>query len=438
MKSEISRRHFLRNGSLLLGAGSLPLQGCGRFFGVPASEKLTVAFIGVGLQGRNNMEDFCQTGYINVKTLCDVDDSQIAAAQKLLSNHQSKSAGIEKDYRMILDDPEIDAVVISSPDHWHPLQTIHSVQAGKDVYVEKPLSHNVEEAKKMVEYAEKTGRIVQMGTQQHSGEHYHEAVKLIREGEIGDVGTVRSWVTHLRDPLPPKPDCEPPEGVDFDLWLGPAPSRPFNPSKFHYNWRWFWDTGSGELGNWGVHQIDIACWALELRDPIAVYSTGGNRVEDMCETPDYQTAVYEYPDLTLIWEHRVWSNKSFGEGRSGVLFYGTKASMEVTRDGWRIFPNDNDASGASSGESEMRLAHFMDFVRCVKSRETPNSSVETAYFPTLLCHLGNIAYRTKQRLEWGTEAGAFIDNEEGNALLSRPMREPWKYEYEKTVEMRKV
>ncbi|MCA9412704.1 MAG: Gfo/Idh/MocA family oxidoreductase, partial [Candidatus Omnitrophica bacterium] len=314
------------------------------------------------------------------------------------------------------------------------LQTIHSVQAGKDVYVEKPLSHDVDEARKMVDYGRETGRIIQMGTQQHSGEHYREAVELIREGGLGEIGMVRTWVTHDRPILPPKPDSDPPKGVDFDMWLGPAPNRPFNPNRFHYNWRWFWDTGSGELGNWGVHQIDIACWALALRDPIAVYSHGGLRIEDARETPDYQTAVYEYPDLTLIWEHRVWSSKSFADNRSGVLFYGTKASMALTRDGWQVFPNNEEDSGPSAGETEMRKAHFMDFVECVKSRETPNSSVETAYFPTLLCHLGNIAYRTKKRLEWDPETATFPGEEEANALLSREMRAPWKYEYEKTPE----
>ncbi len=437
MNSETSRRAFLKKGTLLLGASSLP-QGCGRLFGVPASEKLTVAFIGTGLQGRNNMEDFCQTGYAQVKTVCDVDDGQIAAGQRMLKNFQSKEAGVEKDYRKVLEDPDIDAVIVSSPDHWHALQTVHAVQAGKDVYVEKPLSHNVEEARKMVEYGKKTGRIVQMGTQQHSGEHYRDAVQLIREGELGDIGTVRAWVTHLRDPLPPKPDSNPPEGVDFDMWLGPAPNRPFNPNKFHYHWRWFWDTGSGELGNWGVHHLDIACWALELRDPQAVYSHGGFAVKDARETPDYQTAVYEYPDLTLTWEHRVWSRKSFGDSRSGILFYGTNASMELTRDGWRVFPNEKDAKGPSAGDSEMRRAHFMDFVDCVKSRETPNSSVETAYYPTLLCHMGNIAYRTKKRLEWDAGAGKFVGDEEANAMLSRPMRSPWKYDLETPRVMQEV
>jgi hypothetical protein len=245
-------------------------------------------------------------------------------------------------------------------------------------------------------------------------------------------------VTHLREPLAMQPDSSPPEGVDFDLWLGPSPERAFNPNRFHYNWRWFWDTGSGELGNWGVHQIDIACWALELREPVAVYSTGGNRMEDVCETPDYQTAVYEYPDLTLIWEHRVWSRQSFAESRSGVFFYGTEASMSLTREGWQVYPNDKDASGPSGSETEMRQAHFLDFVDCVKSRKAPNSSVETAFYPTLLCHMGNIAYRTKKRLEWDKDTGTFVGDDVANTFLSRPMRAPWDYHYEKPVVMQKV
>ena len=434
MTAECSRRDFLRSAPLLLGACShLPLLGCGRLFGVPANEKLTVAFIGVGPQGRNNMEDFSQTGYIHVKTICDVDDSQIAAAQDMLRDLQSKKAKVEKDYGKVLDDSDIDAVVISTPDHWHALQMIHSVQAGKDVYVEKPLSHDVEETRKMVEYAKKSRRIVQMGTQQHSGQHYRDAVQYIREGGLGDVGTVRTWVTHDRPALSPKPDTDPPKGVDYDMWLGPAPKRPFNPNRFHYNWRWFWDTGSGELGNWGVHQLDIACWALELMDPIAVYSHGGHAIQDARETPDYQTAIYEYPDLTLIWEHRVWSRKSFAESRSGVLFYGTKASMSLTRDGWTVYPNEKNARGPSEGRSEMRKAHFMDFVECVKSRETPNSSVEKAFYPTVLCHLGNIAYRTKKRLEWDSSTETFVGADDANALLSRPMRPPWKYDRESPI-----
>jgi len=423
-----SRRNFLKSSITFVGGIALLAPGwlgCSKKK-APASERLQIGMIGTGGQGRSNAEYFMDTGLVDILAVCDVDDAQISKAVERISERQGQAPSTEKDYRTILDDPAIDAVVISTPDHWHAIPTIEACQAGKDVYVEKPLSHTVAEGRAMIQAAREHKRVVQMGAQQRSGQHYRTVLEYVRSGKIGKVAFARGWVTHVRDSVPAQPDGDPPAGVDYDRWLGPAPDRPFNPNRFHYNWRWFWDYGTGELGNWGVHHLDILIAGLDPPPPTAVYSHGGNfGYEDGSETPDTQIVVYEYPDLTIEWEHRIWSDKSFSENRSGAIFYGTEATLEVTRDGWKLFPNDEDEKDLSAGDSEMREAHILNFIDCVKSRENPVGDVEEGNRATVLCHIGNIAYRLKRRLEWNGESETFIGDEEADRYLTKEYREPF-------------
>jgi len=422
----LTRRRFLKQSTGVALGTSLGISlfaGCKR---APASERIRIGLIGVGGQGQSNAEFLIKTGLADIVTICDVDDSQAGKASRLVEDLQGEKANTEKDFRRVLEDPDIEAVVISTPDHWHAIPTILACQAGKDVYVEKPLSHTIEEGRAMIEAARRHKRVVQMGSQQRSGKHYQEAIEMVRSGKLGAIRFARGWITHVRPPVVAKDDCEAPAGVDYDMWLGPAPERAFNPNRFHYEWRWFWDYGTGELGNWGVHHLDILVWGLNLGQPQAVYTHGGNFAHrDAKETPDTQLVVYEYPDLTLEWEHRTWSRLSFSDNRSGAVFSGTEGSLIVTRDGYEVFPNEKDAKGPRGKGSEMHGAHILNFLECVKSRETPISDVEEGNKAAVLCHLGNIAYRLGRRLHWNGSERRFEGDDEANAMLTKQYRGPW-------------
>ena len=423
----LTRRGFLGQSAAAAigtGLGFAILSGCTRK--APPSERIAVGLIGCGGQGRSNAKYFLRSGMADIITVCDVDDTQIGKASQQIEEVQGKKPVAIKDFRRILDDSEIDAVVVSTPDHWHALPTILACEAGKDVYVEKPLSHTFQEGTAMIEAARQNNRVVQMGTQQRSGPHYKEAIEYVRSGKLGKIAFARGWVSHVRPGIPVKEDCDPPKGVDYDMWLGPAPVRPFNPNRFHYDWRWFWDYGTGELGNWGVHHFDILVWGLDLGQPEAVYTHGGNFAhKDASETPDTQLVVYEYPDLTIEWEHRVWSRHSFAENRSGAVFNGTEGTLVVTRDGWNVYPNGKDAKGPSGRGSEMHGPHVSNFIECVKNREKPISDVVEGNKATVLCHLGNIAYRLDRKLHWNPETERFVGDEEADTYLTKGYRDPW-------------
>ncbi len=302
------------------------------------------------------------------------------------------------------------------PDHWHALLTVLACQAGKDVYVEKPASHNMVEGRRMVEAARKYKRIVQLGTQWRSTPHVGDAVARVRGGEIGKVGMARAWIHQARKNIGHGQPGSVPAGIDYAMWQGPAPDRPFYPNRFHYNWHWFWHWGTGELGNNGVHGVDIARWGLGADAPITVSSGGGKYVfDDDQEVPDTQTVTWEFPGACLAWEHRMWSKHPTEKSGFGVAFYGDKGTMIIDDHGWRIEEgNGLEAKRTAEGQAE----HVKNFLECVKSREKPNAEIEIGHLSTRLCHLGNIAYRTGKKLAFDAATESFHDAA-ADALLSR-------------------
>lgn len=290
----------------------------------------------------------------------------------------------------------------------------------------------------MVEAARRHGRIVQMGTQWRSGPHYQEAIEFVQSGKLGKIRQVRAWayldwVGGIGNP----PDSNPPAGVDYDFWLGPAPLRPFNPNRFHFNFRWFWDYAGGLMTDWGVHLINLALWAMGPEPPRAVTSTGGKYVcEDNAETPDTQVAVYEFPGYTLIWEHQMLGGVGIGGRPHGLAFSGSEATLVVDQRGWEVIPEPKKKNlsikrvvDPQDREADGRRAHVGNFLECVRSRRRPVTDVETGHYVSTVAALGNIALRSRSRIEWEGAAERVRGNAEAQALVTRVYRKPWSLPY---------
>ncbi len=376
------------------------------------------------------MRQFLDLG-VSFKAVCDPDESRRLEAQQLAG----KQAQAIRDFRQLLDDKNIEAVIVATPDHWHALPTVLACDAGKDVYVEKPLAYSVAEGRAMVNAARRTSRIVQIGTQQRSGEHYRRAVQMVRQGALGQVSRARIWnvwnTTLDRQggrwgSIGNPPDSNPPPGVDYDLWLGPAPKRPFNPNRFHWNYVYFWDYAGGMMTGWGVHHTDVVHWALGQDAPLSVSAAGGKYVlTDARETPDTLDAFLEYPGFTLqaSFYH---ANARLIEGRDyGVALYGTQATMVLTREGFEIWPEHNPGEVIRSSGSAQDGPFQQEFLDCIRSRRRPAADVETGHKSTIPVLLANIAYRVGRKLKWDSKKEEFIDDKEASQYLSREYRQPW-------------
>jgi predicted dehydrogenase len=346
------------------------------------------------------------------------------------------------DMRKAFEDKEIDAVSMATPNHWHSLGTIWACQAGKDVYCEKPASHNPWEGSKMVEAARKYNRMVQIGSQSRSIPHKMEAMRLLNEGAIGKVYLAKGLCFKRRKSIGKKPDGPTPPGLDWDLFLGPAPMRAFNENRFKYNWHWFWDTGNGDIGNQGVHEMDVCRWGLGLTDPHhaglkTVVSTGGKfAYDDDQETPNTQLATFDYGDRQLVFEVRgLLTNAEGGLAPRGGncvgnLFYGTDGYMEVDGSTYRIFKGEDrklEAEGKRDTGMTENARHMSNFLEAVKSRDRKslNAEVEIGVASAALCHFANISYRVGRMLRYEESSGKFAGDEQANALLTRKYRTPY-------------
>ncbi len=381
------------------------------------AERLRIGLIGLRNQGKTLAETLVGFPDVDVAALCDVDEQQFAPLQKLLSEARRSRPDCESDFRRLLDDPSLDAVVIATPDHWHAWMTVLACQAGKDVYLESPATHHAGESQPLLSAAQRTNRIVQVGLQQRSGIHFQSAVELVRSGQLGAVPLVRAWVVHRRKPIGHKAEAAMPDGVDYRQWLGPAPQRPFQPNRFHFNWRWFWDYGGGELAHWGVHWLDVARWGLGVEQPRRVSAIGGKQTfDDDQETPDTLSVQYDFGSSSVVWEHRLWSGQGMENRSSGVAFYGERGTLIVDRGGWKIY--DSTEPLTADGH-ELLTPHLRNFVDCVKSRQTPAADLATGLAASELCHLGNAAYRL------GREIRPSDLDAETQAILYPPSRMGW-------------
>jgi predicted dehydrogenase len=388
-----------------------------------AANQVRVGVIGVRNQGKTLGIALAGLGDVRVTTVCDVDDSQSALASQAVAAVQGWAPRCERDFRRVLDARDVDAVVIATPDHWHAPMTILACQASKDVYVEKPVSHALDDGLAMLKVARSQGRVVQSGLQQRSGSHFQSAVEYVRSGNLGPVHLAKAWTVHQRKSIGKRHTTDVPQGVDYDLWLGPAAARPFHPNRFHYNWHWFWDYGSGELGNWGVHLLDVARWGLGVGLPTRVSATGGKHYfQDDQETPDTLFVSYSYPESVITWEHRLWSAHA-PEGRSAaVSFHGDRGTLIVDRGGWKVY-GQRESVTAEAGE--LLAPHLRNFVECIRTRAAPVAELETGILSSALCHLGNISHRVGRSLELDPLSGEIRLDNAARGLARGTAREPW-------------
>ena len=400
-----------------------------------ANDKIRVGIMGIGTKGAQDLENFLRNPEVEFPVLCDVDDAHLADGIKLVEKYRGKKPDTVKDFRRILDRADVDAVLIATPDHWHALPTVMACQAGKDVYVEKPLATTIAEGRAMVTAGQKHQRVVQMGTQWRSGKHWADAIEFVKSGQLGTVGIVRAWAYHdwLGDVGNP-PDADPPPGVDYDLWLGPAPKRPFNPNRFHFNFRFFWDYAGGVMTDWGVHLLNLMLWGMGPEPPKTVSSKGGKFVfKDNSETPDTQVTVYEFPTYTMIWEHKLGGNVGLNQRAWGVSFSGNHATLILDDKGWEIIAERKHETLESkvfrAGTDDPRRAHIRNFLDCMKSRQAPVENLEVGHFVSTVAHLGNLALRSGHEITWDAKAEKIVDNPKANRLLSVEYRQPWKLPY---------
>lgn len=384
--------------------------------------------------GIGDLATFLRNPEVDCPIVCDVDDARIAKAVELVEGQRNQKPDAVKDFRRVTDRDDVDVVLVVTPDHWHALPTIYACQAGKDVYCEKPLATTIEEGRAMVEAVKRNNRVLQMGTQWRSGEHYRAAIEFVQSGKLGGIRMVRvwaylDWVGGIGNP----PDCDPPPGADYDMWLGPAPKRPFNPNRFHFNFRWFWDYAGGLMTDWGVHLINIALWGMGTEAPRSVYSSGGKRViDDNAETPDTQITVYDFPSYTMIFEHQMVGGVGIGGRPHGILFSGTEGTLIIDEQGWEVIPEPKKKSlepfKAGPGP-DARPAHVRNFLDCVKSREQPVEHVELGHYVSTVAHLGNLALRTQSQIDWDPEKEKAKGNRAANQLIEANYRQPWKLPY---------
>ena len=386
-----------------------------------ANDDLRVAVVGFNGQGSGHISRFHNTSGVRVVAICDVDEKVLyRKVEEFKKRNEKVDAYI--DYRKMLEDRSIDIVSIATPDHQHVPVAAHSVVAGKDVYVEKPLSHTVAEGRLLVNLARKHGKIVQHGTQSRSLERLMEGIEYIRSGKLGKIRMAKAINSQRRGKIGHKPDIPTPPHVHYDLWLGPAPKRPFNINRYHYKWHWWWDYGTGDTGNDGIHQIDIARWGLGVELPKAVTCSGGQLwYDDDHQTPDTQIATFEYDDVYLMYEMRLWTPYPHEGHDNGNIFYGDNGTMSIGRKGWQVtFKDGKKGPGGPRGGG----SHTGNFLQAVRSRKVSdlNAEVEVGHHSAILCHMANIAMRVGRRLKFDTRRERFIDDAEANRYLMKQYR----------------
>lgn len=446
------RREFLQAGGA--GLAAMAMTRIPGFAAELADQKKRVGLIGCGWYGKIDLLRLIQVAPVEVISLCDVDQRMLAEAADIVAGRQlsRKKPRTYGDYREMLKEKDLDLVLIGTPDHWHALPMIAAVQAGADVYVQKPTGVDVAECQAMTAAARKYQRVVQVGTQRRSTPHLFEARELIQEGHLGRIGLVETYCYGRRGITNP-PDEAPPSTLDYEMWTGPAPMRPFNKGIHPGSWRNYMEYGNGTIGDMGIHMIDMVRWMMDLGWPQRISSTGGNyfHKEGKPNIPDMQTATFDYGDLQVTWQHR-----HFGEGPDpkywwGANFYGEKATLKASVFMFDFIPMDggtpihrewNDANAKYPVDSdkfpedktEKRIEyhvapaireHMKDLLRCVANRGRPRADIAEGSTSTSMCVLANLSLQLKRSLTWDEANGRVVGDEEANKLLTRPYRAPW-------------
>lgn len=422
------RRGFLQQASLGAATAAAAAQWAVHVSAADTPRKTVVALIGCGGRGTGVASTFARQPDVEVAYACDVEAARAESAAQKLGAIAGPAPRTIADLREVLKDERVQAVIVATPDHWHGPATLLALEAGKHVYVEKPCSHNIREGRLMIEAARRHKLVVQTGTQSRSGPHVHEAMKRLRDGAIGDVLVAKAWNSQKRRDIGHGAASEPPNGFDFDTWQGPAPRRPYQANLHRYGWHWVFDYGTGDMGNDGVHDIDLARWGLGVEThPARVLASGGKYFfDDDQQFPDNQYVVFEYPgdgavghQRQLIFEQRIWSPYRQEGYENGNAFYGTKGMLLLGKgDGWQLFGAKNKL--LERGEVvDREVPHARNFLECMRTGERPTADVEIGHFSASLCHLGNLATRLGRPLTFDGRAEQIVGDDEANRLVRR-------------------
>ncbi len=435
---KLTRRRFLKtSATATLAFNAIPI------LSAEPGRKYRTALIGSGWWGKNILKEAMSSGRVKVVALCDADANTLEVAAEQVTDLSGDTPKTYKDFRELLEKEKPEVVIIASPDHWHALHTIAALKAGAHVFVEKPTGHTVNESRAMLRAARDSGRIVQVGLHRRIGPHHVSGMKFLKSGAVGEVGMVRLFAHGGGSRETPSLNSEPPEGMDWNMWCGPAPVRPFN-SKIHPGgWRQYLDYGNGQLGDWGVHWLDQVLWWSEEKYPQRVYSTGGRPVrgpailndkEQTSDAPDHQVAVYDFEKFTCVWEHRRFAENGAEKHKIGSYYYGTKGTLHIGwRDGWTFYPaNAKDKIIHEDAQLQEPDGHnltllWADFLNSIENKSKGVANIEVAHRASVLPLLGMISMKVGRSIRWDGTKESIIDDSEAAKLLSRPYRAPWIY-----------
>ena len=436
------RRRFLQQSSAILGGATLLSAFDNKAFAIlnnrcPVADQVNIGAIGINGMGWANVTAALKVPGVNIVALCDVDknvlDKRMAELGKLQTD--TKKVKTYTDYRKLLQQKDVDAVIIGTPDHWHALIMIEACEAGKDVYVEKPVGNSIAECRAMVAAQKKTNRVVQVGQWQRSQQHFRDAVDFVYSGQLGNIRTVKVWCYQgWMKPAPVVADSQPPAGVDYKMWLGPAPDKPFNSSRFHFNFRWFWDYAGGLMTDWGVHLLDYALLGMKAPVPKTVVSLGGKFAypELAQETPDTLTALYEFDNFNLVWDHAMGiDNGSYGRDH-GIAYIGNNATLILDRGGWEVIEEKNSKNKISKAIAEPSDngldKHMENFISVIRSRkiEELNCPVEAGAHVATVAQMGNISFLSGQRIVWDKAGEKFTDDSLNSKYLMKEYHNGYK------------
>ena len=417
-------------------AGSLTGSLGFHILGAQRAKRYRTALIGSGWWGMNILTcGAIESGECEVVALCDVDENQLNAAMKKVQELTRDQPRRYKDYRELLAREKPEIVIVATPDHWHALPTIAALEAGAHVYVEKPISHTILEGRAMVKAARAANRVVQVGLHRRVSPHNVSGMKFLRSGKLGRIGMVRAFVHSAGGPGQPTPDSDPPPGLDWDFWCGPAPKRPFNKAIHPRGFRQFLDYANGTLGDWGVHWMDQILWITEEKYPRKVFSSGGRFIRrDSTDAPDTQVAVFEFESFLVTWEHRTYAGNEAEKAPLGCYFYGTEGTFHMGwLDGWTFYPakkgqpvlHEEPKLGQPDNQNIREL--WADFLDAIRTGRRPVSDIENGYRSTNMCLLGMISHKLGRAITWDGEKEVIVGDPEANKLLRRAYRAPWKY-----------
>ncbi len=440
-----SRRSFVKNstkvgiGASIFSGMSLSAIASMRKY-VSPNEKINFGVIGCNGMGWSDMNSTLKNSEVDCIALCDVDQNVLEKRSDDVKKITGKKPILYNDYRKLLDNKDIDAIIIGTPDHWHCLNLVDSLEAGKHVYCEKPISNSIAEANIMLDSAKKHRKCVQVGQWQRSGGQYKEAMEYLWSGKLGKIRLVKVWAYQgWYGWVDEKPDIDTPKGIDYNMWLGPSPMRKFNENRFHFNFRWYWDYAGGLMTDWGVHEIDIALLGMKAKDPISVMASGGKfgYPNQDTETPDTLQTVYEYDNFTMLWEHANGiDNGNYGKSE-GIAFIGSQGTLVVNRGGWEVIPEKDHRNGGDfyidqipkkSSNFNALDAHTKNFINCIKNNDLSslNCGIESGSIAAINAHMGNIAYKTGNKIFWNKKMRNFGSDYKANSLITPKYNNGWR------------